>query len=96
MNQIANISQLEVDLVDHFDAVCLAKNDLNWALYAIREIEEKVKALKQEAAKHGMCEACFYSLEQFTGILNYTMTLRSDHWENEEMRIQKQLDGNGE
>ncbi|WP_405209618.1 hypothetical protein [Acinetobacter baumannii] len=43
-----------------------------------------------------MHEAYFHSLEQFTGILEYTMTLRSDYWEDEEMRIQKQLDGNGE
>lgn len=90
------MGNLKVDLIDLFDAVCLAKNDLDWTLYTLQEIKDKVKALKQEAAKHGMCEACFYSLEQFTGILNYTMTLRSDYWENEEMRIQKQLDGNGE
>ncbi|CAM0647354.1 hypothetical protein RQ558_11800 [Acinetobacter baumannii] len=96
MNQITNLSQLKVDLTDYFDAVCLAKNDLDWTLYTLHEIKEKVKALKEEAAKHGMHEAYFHSLEQFTGILEYTMTLRSGYWEDEEMRIQKQLDGNGE
>ncbi|HHO3503147.1 TPA: hypothetical protein ACSI0V_002515 [Acinetobacter baumannii] len=90
------MANLKVDLTDHFDAVCLAKNDLDWTLYALHEIKEKVKALKEEAAKHGMHEAYFHSLEQFTGILEYTMTLRSDYWEDEEMRIQKQLDGDGE
>ncbi|EHU1514736.1 TPA: hypothetical protein JI330_RS14990 [Acinetobacter baumannii] len=90
------MANLKVDLADHLDAVCLAKNDLDWTLYTIHEIKEKVKALKQEAAKHGMHEAYFHSLEQFTGILEHTMTLRSDYWGDEEMRIQKQLDGNGE
>ncbi|MGQ0914937.1 hypothetical protein ACT40M_16680 [Acinetobacter baumannii] len=90
------MGNLKVDLIDLFDAVCLAKNDLDWTLYTLQEIKDKVKALKEEAAKHGMHEAYFHSLEQFTEILEYTMTLRSNHWKGEEMRIQKQLDGNGE
>lgn len=96
MNQITNLSQLEVDLIDYFDAVCLAKNDLDWTLYTLHEIKKKVKALKEEVVKHGVHEDRFRSLEQFTEILEYTMTLRSNHWEGEEMRIKKQLDGNGE
>ncbi|HCT9558643.1 TPA: hypothetical protein OVL15_001841 [Acinetobacter baumannii] len=90
------MGNLKVDLINLFDAVCLAKNDLDWTLYTLQEIKDKVKALKEEAAKHGMHEAYFHSLEQFTGILEYTMPLRSNYWEDEEMRIQKQLDGNGE
>ncbi|HEM8163598.1 TPA: hypothetical protein U2M24_003581 [Acinetobacter baumannii] len=86
------MGNLKVDLIDLFDAVCLAKNDLDWTLYTLQEIKDKVKALKEEAAKHGMHEACFHSLEQFTGILEYTMTLRSNYWEDEEIRIQNQLD----
>ncbi|ENU1898424.1 hypothetical protein ACYQOW_003908 [Acinetobacter baumannii] len=85
-----------VDLIDLFDAVCLAKSDLDWTLYALHEIKEKVKSLKEEAAKHGMHEAYFHNLEQFTGILEYTMELRSNHWEDEEKRIQKHLDEKGE
>ncbi|MDC4762873.1 hypothetical protein NQ808_06700 [Acinetobacter baumannii] len=96
MNQITNLSQLKVNLTDYFGAVFLAKSDLDWTLYALHEIKEKVKSLKEEAAKHGMHEAYFHNLEQFTGILEYTMALRSDYWKDEEMRIQKQLDGNGE
>ncbi|EHU3266955.1 hypothetical protein AYA92_RS19385 [Acinetobacter baumannii] len=90
------MANLQVDLLDLFDAACLAKSDLDWTLFAFQEIKEKVKALKGEAAKHGMHEAYFHSLEQFTGILEYTMTLRADYWEDEELRIQKQLDENGE
>ncbi|MCZ6920278.1 hypothetical protein [Acinetobacter baumannii] len=37
-----------VDLIDLFDAVCLAKSDLDWTLYALHEIKEKVKALKEK------------------------------------------------
>ncbi|HCQ9761522.1 TPA: hypothetical protein OMQ84_003818 [Acinetobacter baumannii] len=90
------MGNLKVDLIDLFDAVCLAKNDLDWTLYTLQEIKDKVKALKEEAAKHGMHEAYFHSLEQFTGILEYTMTLRANYREDKEMRIQKQLDDKGE
>ncbi|MDP7921562.1 hypothetical protein [Acinetobacter baumannii] len=90
------MGNLKVDLINLFDAVCLAKNDLDWTLYTLHEIKKKVKALKEEVVKHGVHEDRFRSLEQFTEILEYTMTLRSNHWEGEEMRIKKQLDGNGE
>lgn len=82
----------KIDIIDLFDAVCLAKNDLDWTLYILQEVKDKVKAVKEEAAKHGMHEAYFHSLEQFTGIVECTMSLRSNYWEDEEIRIQNQLD----
>lgn len=90
------MANLQIDLADHYDAVCLAKADLDWTLYAFQEIKEKVKALKVEAEKHKMSDAYFHSLEQFTSILEYTMTLRADYWEDEEKTIHKQLVENGE
>ncbi|WP_284074009.1 hypothetical protein [Acinetobacter nosocomialis] len=90
------MANLSIDLADHYDAVCLAKAELDWVLYAFSEIKEKTKSLKSEAEKHNMPDAYFDSLEQFTSILEYTMMTRSNHWEDEEKRIAEQLHKNKE
>lgn len=43
-----------------------------------------------------MPDAYFSSLEQFTSILEYTMMIRSNHWEDEEKLIAEKLQANKE
>lgn len=90
------MANLSIDLMDHYNAVCLAKHELDWVLYAFSEIKEKTKALKVEAEKHNMPDTYFSSLEQFTSILEYTMMIRSNHWEGEEKLIAEKLQANKE
>ncbi|MBJ3829821.1 hypothetical protein JGA56_16385 [Acinetobacter baumannii] len=90
------MTNLKIDLVDHYDTSALAKADLDWATYGLEEIRQKLKELKDRASRSTIGDIEFNNIEQFLSILNHTMNDRFNYWVDEEERIKKLLVENGE
>ncbi|MEN8291852.1 hypothetical protein ABFO59_05145 [Acinetobacter radioresistens] len=82
-HETKGLSEAHSNCMDMFDAVSLAKTDLEWSLCGLSTLKMKLNKIKESSLKAGIHPYSFRDIDVFMEMLEFTLEHRFAYWEGE-------------